>query len=169
MNNLKRFTISIFIAILTASSLTFAAKALGPYLITENPLYYFSGNSTYPTSLSSSACVSGACLYKLGTTTGVSWFRWAYTTVHTNQIWAYDPTIGESVAKYTWRDIGLPGIWSVTVNQANSANKGSWVYLGFSDYYATNSGGYLTLNTDCTGWACGKKVLWDSMKYTTFP
>lgn len=169
MNKLKRFTVSIFIAILTATSITFSAKALGPYLISENTLYYVSGNTTSPTSLFSSACVGGSCRYKLGTTTGVSWLRWAYTGVHTYGIWAYNPTIGESVAKYKWMDIGAAGTWNVTVNQANVANKGKWVYLGFSDNYLTNSGGYLTLNNDCTGWSCGKKVLWDSMEYTTVP
>lgn len=167
MNTAKRFSISIVIALLTALSITFVAQAVsGPYTITEDTLYYVSGATGLPTTLSSSACKGGYCAYKLGTTTSVSWYRWEYTTAHTYQIYAYDPTIGESVAKYTWKD---KNSWNVTVNQANAANKGTWVYLGFSDYVSTNTGGYLTLNTDCTGWTCGKKVLWDSMRYTTNP
>lgn len=169
MNILKRLTISVFVAIFTAISISFSVKASGPYTITENTLWYVSGATGLPTTLSNSACQGGACAYKLGTTTSVSWYRWAYTTAHTWQIYAYDPTIGESVAKYNWKDTGATGTWPVTVNQANAANKGTWVYLGFSDNYTTNTGGFLTLNNDCSGWTCGKKVLWDSIRYTTYP
>lgn len=167
MNTLKRFLNSMVIALLTALSITLVAQAVsGPYTITEDTLWYVSGATGLPTTLSNSACKGGYCAYKLGTTTSVSGYRWAYTTAHTYQIWAYDPTIGESVAKYTWRDING---WNVTVNQANAANKGTWVYIGFSDYVSQNTGGYLTLYNDCTGWTCGKKVLWDSMRYNTNP
>lgn len=167
MNNIKRLIVASLMAIFTALSINFAVFAIsGPFTITENTLWHWSGVLVPPTTYSSSACLGGACAYRNGSTTSISYYRWAYTAPHTYQIWAYDPTIGESVAKYTWQD---KNIWRVTVNQANAANKGQWVYIGFSDYVSTNTGGTLILSNDCGGWTCGKKVFWDSMRYNTNP
>lgn len=167
MIKITRFFQASLIALATALSMTFAAQAIsGPFNISEDTLWHVNGPISPPTTLTNSACKGGYCAYKLGSASVISTYRWAYTASHTYKIWAYDPTIGESVAKYLWKDTN---IWDVTVNQANAANKGQWVYLGFSDYVSTNTGGYLMLSNDCIGWTCGKKVLWDSMRYNTNP
>lgn len=165
MNSLKRLFTATLVAIFTASLVTFAASAIsGPFTITESTLTFVSGvGGNPPILLSNAACLNSSCKYRVGSTTSINTYRWNTTAANTYQIWAYDPTIGESVAKYSWQDIN---IWGVTVNQANAANKGTWVYIGFSDYV---SSGYLMLSNDCSGWTCGKKVLFDSMRYNTDP
>src|ERR1044071_6248872 len=109
MNNIKRLIVSTLVAVLTALSVTLAAHAItGPYAITEANLTYVNGVSGLPpTLLSSSSCLGGSCKYRIGSTTSINSYRWDYTRAHTYQIWAYDPTIGESVAKYGWRDINI--------------------------------------------------------------
>jgi hypothetical protein len=88
------------------------------------------------------------------------------------EIWAYDPTIGEAAARYWWRTYngGVRDNWYITVNQANVNNKGKFVYLGFADYLP-NTYGELRLSNGCLdpAYACGNKVYWDSMRYTTNP
>ncbi len=174
MNNIKQLIMSIFIASLTTLSITFVAQAVSAkHIITETNLTFVNGISGNPSILlQSPSCLNqvsggaGYCKYRIGSTTSVNTYRWDYTTAHTYQIWAFDPTIGESVAKYSWRDIN---IWNSTVDQSNAVNKGKWVYIGYSDYVSTNTGGYLMLSNDCSGWTCGKKVLFDSMEYNTNP
>lgn len=114
MNYLKRLFTATTIAILTASIITFAAHAIsGPFTITEATLTFVNGISgNPPILLSNAACLGGSCKYRTGSTTTVNTYRWNKTAAHTYQIWAYDPTIGESVAKYSWQDIN---IWGVTV------------------------------------------------------
>jgi hypothetical protein len=168
MNQLKRVFTATLIAIFTASIVTFAAYAIsGPFNITESTLTLVNGVTGNPILLTNAACLGGSCKYRVGSTSSVNNWRWNYTANHTYQIWAYDPTIGESVAKYSWKDIGP--IWGTTVDQSNINRKGTWVYIGYSDYVSTNTGGYLMLSNDCTGWTCGKKVLFDSMRYNTNP
>jgi hypothetical protein len=170
MNKIIRLSIATFVAVVVALSINFVVSAVtGPYTITESPLYYVWGvTGAPPVPLYNSACLGGSCMYRIGSTSSVNAYAWASTgRPHTYQIWAYDPTIGESVAKYAWYETA--GGYSTTVNQAASWNKGQWVYLGFSDHVTTNNGGYLMLNNDCTGWTCGKKVLFDSMRYNTNP
>lgn len=169
MNNIKRLIVATFVAVLTALSITLVAQAGGPFYITEANLTFVNGVSNQPPQLlSSTSCLNGSCKYRPGSNVSysINTYRWDYTRAHTWQIYAYCPTIGESVAKYAWRDIN---IWGVTVNQANINNKGKYVYLGYSDYVAQNTGGYLMLSNDCTGWTCGKKVLFDTMRYNTNP
>jgi hypothetical protein len=170
MNKIIRLTLASFVAIVVALAINSVAFAVsGYYYITENPLYYISGaTGSPPLLLTNSACLGGQCSYRVGSTSNVNTYAWSSTgRAHTYQIWAYDPTIGESVAKYTWTE--SQGSWPTTVNQAASYNKGAYVYLGYSDYYQNNTWGQLWLSNDCTNWTCGKKVLFDSMRYNTNP
>ena len=169
MKTVKRLLVSLVIAFAMTVVTILIARAGGPYYISENPLTWLSGSGT-PTQVSTSSCYGGACKYMYQDTVNPAVWRWAYTRANIYNWWVYRPYTGEAAARYWWRTYrgGLRDNWYVTVNQA--ANKGTWAYLGYSDYLP-NDYGELRLSNQCVSgyWCGGLRVYWDDMKYDTSP
>ncbi len=168
--SIKRMVVSLVIACLMVFANVMIASAGGPYPISENPLTWLAGSGT-PTSVSTSSCYGGACKYMYQDTGNPATWRWAYTNANVYQWYVYRPNTGEAAAKYWWltyRNGVRKDSWFVTVNQAT--NKGTWAYLGYSDYLP-NDYGELRLSNQCISgyWCGGLRVYWDDMKYTTSP
>jgi hypothetical protein len=167
--SIKRMVVSLVIACLMVFANVIIARAGGPYYISENPLTWLAGSGT-PTSVSTSSCYGGACKYMYQDTGNPATWRWAYTNANVYQWYVYRPYTGEAAAKYWWLTYrsGVKDSWFVTVNQA--ANKGTWAYLGYSDYLPNNYG-ELRLSNQCVSgyWCGGLRVYWDDMRYTTSP
>lgn len=167
--SIKRMVVSLVIACLMVFANVIIVRAGGPYYISENPLTWLAGSGT-PTSVSTSSRYGGACKYMYQDTGNPATWRWAYTNANVYQWYVYRPNTGEAAAKYWWLTYrsGVKDSWFVTVNQA--ANKGTWAYLGYSDYLP-NTYGELRLSNQCVSgyWCGGLRVYWDDMRYTTSP
>jgi len=160
----RRIGISLILA-LAAASLTFAVGYAASYIYSENTLVFWGGTYKTPTSMPSTGCRGGYCKYLTQTSNASSW-RWYSTTNPIRWWYAYCPTIGETAVGYHVKEYS-GDFWSITVNQLNEDNQGTFVYLGFSspDY----DGGYIILHNGCI-WGCwGWKVYWDDVKYVTGP
>ncbi len=170
MKTIKRVAVSLVIAFVVTLTTILVARAGGPYYVSDNPLSYLSGSGT-PTTVSTSSCYGGSCQYMYQDTVNPASYRWAYTTYSNVYDWyAYRPYVGEAAAKYWWltHGQGANDNWFVTVDQ--SANHGTWAYLGYSDYLP-NTYGELRLGNQCVSgyWCGGLRVYWDDWKYTTSP
>ena len=178
----KKTVLSLLIAALTASVVTVVALAGGPYTRTEGTnssqnLVRTGGTQTKQT-LSSASCAGGYC----GTLTqptggaGNTIYEWNMGTTNVNNIYhwcAYIPTtIPTAAGRYVISELNHTYSWAVLVNQ--STHKGQYVYLGFSDYPnqspADTSKRPALDNTCLSGYSCdGRKVYFDTIKYTTYP
>lgn len=170
MNTIKRTIVALAVACLVIFGSVVTARAGGPYYISESPLTWLSGSGT-PITVSTSSCYGGACKYMYQNSSNPATWRWAYTNANIYQWYVYRPYTGEAAARYWWltyRSGSVRDSWFVTVNQAVS--KGTWAYLGYSDYLP-NAYGEIRLSNQCVSgyWCGGLKVYWDNMKYTTSP
>jgi hypothetical protein len=165
MKTIKRVAISLVIACAVTLATMLVARAGGPYYISEDPLTRLSGSGALTTT-STSSCYGGSCKYMYQDAANPTAWRWEYTQANVYQWYVYRPYVGEAAAQYWWPTNREN--WFVTVDQ--SANHGTWAYLGFSDYLP-NSYGELRLGNQCVQyyWCGGLKVYWDDMKYTTSP
>ncbi|MCG2785092.1 MAG: hypothetical protein L6461_08305 [Anaerolineae bacterium] len=166
---IKRVFVSLVVACLMVFANVIIAQAGGPYYISEAPLTWLSGSGT-PTSVSTSSCYSGTCKYMYQDTGNPATRRWARTYANIYQWYVYRPDAGEAAARYWWITYrnGVKDSWYVNVNQAVS--KGTWAYLGYSDYLPNNYG-ELRLSNQCVSgyWCGGLRVYWDEMRYLTSP
>lgn len=170
MKSAKRTLISLIIACVTAVVTILMVGAIsGYYYVNESPLYKIIGSGTL-TSVSTSSCYGGDCRYMYQDTVDPAVYRWGYSRANIYQWWVYRPYTGEAAAKYAWFTYynGVKDNWVVTVDQ--SANHGTWAYLGYSDY-VPNSYGELRLGNQCVSgyWCGGLKVYWDEWRYNTNP
>ncbi len=101
-------------------------------------------------------------------------YAWNMGTTNVNNIYdwcAYIPSsLPTAGVRYDVWEKSTTYYWYVLVNQAN--HKGQYVYLGFSDYPNQNDATkYTVLRNQCqSGYACdGRKVYFDTIKYSTYP
>ncbi len=178
----KKAVLSLLVAVLTASFITVIALAAGPYTRAEGTtssqnLVRVGGTQNKQT-LSSASCAGGYC----GTLTqptggaGNTIYEWNMGTSNVGNIYhwcAYIPsTIPTAASRYVITELNHTYLWDVLVNQ--SAHKGQYVYLGFSDYpnqSPADTSKRPSLDNACqSGYSCdGRKVYFDTIKYTTYP
>jgi len=169
--SITRMVVSLVIASLVVFANVMIVRAGGPYHVSENPLSWILGSGA-PTSVSTSSCYGGACKYMYQDTVDPALWRWEYTRANVYKWYVYRPYTGEAAARYWWLTYqsgrGIRDDWIVIVNQAT--NKGTWAYLGYSDYLP-NSYGELRFSNQCVPgyWCGGLRVYWDDMRYTTNP
>lgn len=169
MKTIKRTAISLVIACVMTLATMLVVRAGGPYYISEASLHYLSGSGTLYTD-STSSCYGGLCKHMFQDTVNPAAYRWDYTNSNIYQWYVFRPYVGEAATQYWWLTYygGVKDSWFVTVDQ--SASRGTWAYLGYSDY-VPNTYGELRLGNQCVQyyWCGGLKVYWDDMKYTTSP
>jgi hypothetical protein len=175
-NKFQRAVLSLLIAVITASIVTMAALAAGPYTRTEAYIYaWLGGGPQTPVS----GC-SGTCKYltqpnQYTNPPEVSTiYAWNMGGVSNIYDWcAYIPSAGQAAVNYEVFEHNNTHAWPVLLNQGNAANHGKFVYLGYSDYLP--AGGdttkYVNLTNQCqSGYYCGGlPVYFDDIKYTTYP
>ncbi|MCX6054615.1 MAG: hypothetical protein NTZ74_06845 [Chloroflexi bacterium] len=161
MKKIKSVFLSTLIALITASLVTTLVFAVTS--VSEANLYHYNGTVSSPTTYSSSGCAGSSCRY-LTQSSSASVYRWAYLTSRKYYWYAYCPTIGVAAANY-----GVTGeSWTTVMNQANTSNQGSYVYLGYSDNSASEAP--FTSNACVSGYSCSSlRVYWDNMGYNPYP
>lgn len=159
MKKIKSIFVSTIVALVTATLATTVVFATTYY--SEASLTHYNLANDSPITYSSSGCAGSSCRYLNQSSTPSAW-RWQYASSSGIYNWyAYCPTIGQAAAKY-----GLTSkSWTIVMNQASTNNKGTYVYLGYSD--ASDTGTLFTSNACISGWGCsGMPVYWDNMGYS---
>ncbi|MGC1375061.1 MAG: hypothetical protein WA821_02495 [Anaerolineales bacterium] len=172
MNTLKKLAVSLLIAWMVVEASTLIAYAQGPYRVSEktiSPVY----TVAVPAPLTTANCFNSTCKWLYQVKSGVSdTWRWADPPANVYNWWVFRPYIGQAAVIYHWFTYDSKNksqdSWYITVDQ--SKHKGTWAYLGFSDYLP-NARGRLQLNDLCVPkYSCGGlKVYWDEMQYDTKP
>ncbi len=159
---IQKFFASVSLALMMAALVIIVGMAAA-YEYTEGNLFWISGPDT-PSALINGGCRGGQCKYLVQDNTNPSAWRWTNDGHAIDDWYAYDPTIGEAAVRYGVRENSGPS-WTQVVNQANALNKGTFVWLGFSD--GDLEGGFIMLHNGCVAgyWCGGLDVYWDNVKY----
>lgn len=174
MKIMQRVSFAIVFAIAISLLLSAVAFAGGPYYFSQEGIAYLTGPTTSTTRITNTGCAQDNntgtryCRY-LTQNSNATAYKWDTSTNNMYQWYVYCPTLGEAAAKYRVRE-SSSWYWDVIMNQANSSNQGTYVYMGYSDNIP-NSGQYIFTSNACvTGYYCGSlKIYWDDIKYTTSP
>lgn len=175
MKSLKRISISISVAIVTmAVVMSFLLAVVKenvkaytpPYIVTDGSLFHYAGSNPGLTLVSSSGCRGSYCRVLNQVSSNASYYGWEISQNDIIDWYAYDPTIGQAAVKYLVTN-NQGDAWNQVMDQSNSSNKGTFVYIGYSDH-VPNTGSYFVLGNGCvSGWGCfGYPVYWDDMGYT---
>ena len=174
MLHIKRITLSLWIALLTAFSVSIIAWAGGPYYVSEaagSPYFSVFDGQLFSATGCTNNCANNNALYT-HQDIGIPGYPftlafWIPGANNVKSFCAYTPGIGVAGVRYRFEN-NQGEIYDVKLNQANNQN--SYRYLGYLEN-SSNTGAKLSLTSSCvSGFACdGRKVYWDKILYTTYP
>jgi hypothetical protein len=139
-----------------------------PYVLTDGSLYHTGGTNPGLNVIANAGCRGTGynCRYLNQVSSNASYYGWIPGLSDIVNWYAYDPTIGQAAVKY-YVSNNQGDNWNQVMDQSNASNKGTFVYIGYSDT-EPNSGSIFDLGNACvSGWGCySYPVYWDDMGYT---
>ena len=143
MKSIKRILNSFLIAALTllivlGLSMFFVKHVVDayvpPYILTDGHLYHTGGSNPGLNLISNTGCrgTGSNCKYLNQVSSNASYYGWIPGLSDIVNWYAYDPTIGQAAVKYfVYNNQG--DNWNQVMDQSNASNKGTFVYIGYSD------------------------------------